>query len=157
MLDRPISLIFGVASLAWIASIFMETTPHARLERTCAPVRWSGNIIGSIAALTSPTAVEKVAEYTDDWDYGCQFTFWRLVYGNDYANSLAKQPPTPGQPTPAPPKAPATPAGQAQSNYKQVYLPSGQLVYQLPDGQYVLPLEIGPATKEPAKPAGEAN
>ena len=94
MFDKPFATLFGCGLFIWIGAILLESTPAARLDVACAPVRWGGNIMGSIAALSdSQKLVEKVAVGTDDVDYGCQFTLWRLVYGKDYAKTLANKQP----------------------------------------------------------------
>lgn len=147
MLDRPFSVLLGVAAFWWVGTIFFETTPHGRLAQTCAPVRWTGNVIGSLAALTSPNSVAQVAEYTDDWDYGCQFTAWRLVYGKAYNEAMAKKGgvlpgdgsgenfPSQNSKEGAPVRSPFSDSAY----YKPTYLPNGQMVYQVPNGQSVPP------------------
>lgn len=87
MFDKPFSVLFGVGLFLWIGSILLESTPQSRLHASCAPVRWSGNLMGSLAALSdSPKFIEKVAVGTDEFDYGCQFTLWRLMYGKAYVD-----------------------------------------------------------------------
>lgn len=87
MLDKPFAVIIGIGMFVYVGAILLESTPNARLVKTCAPVRWTGNIMGSIAALTdSDKLTERISAGTDDFDYGCQFTIWRLMYGKEYAN-----------------------------------------------------------------------
>jgi hypothetical protein len=86
MLDKPFSALIGVGMFLFVGAILLESTPTARLSLTCAPVRWTGNVMGSMAALTdSEKIIERIAQGTDDFDYGCQFTLWRLIYGKDYS------------------------------------------------------------------------
>jgi hypothetical protein len=92
MLDKPFSVLLGIGTLVYVGAILIESTPQSRLNVACGPVRWGGNILGSIAALSdSEKFTEKVASGTDELGYGCEFTLWRLVYGNDYSNYLAKR------------------------------------------------------------------
>lgn len=85
MFDKPLATIFGVGLFLWIGLIMIEGTPSGRLSTACAPVRWGGNIMQSMAALSdSESLIEKVSVGTDEVDYGCQFTLWRLIYGKDY-------------------------------------------------------------------------
>ena len=89
MVENPFTTIVGVALFLFIGSIFMESTPQARLAKTCSPVRWTGNVMGSISALSDSEKVTRnITLGTDEWDYGCQFTLWRLMYGKEYAKAV---------------------------------------------------------------------
>jgi hypothetical protein len=88
MLDKPFSVLIGVGMFLFVGSILMESSPQSRLNMACAPVRWTGNIMGSMAALTdSEKVIDRIAVGTDEFDYGCQFTLWRLIYGKTYTAS----------------------------------------------------------------------
>jgi hypothetical protein len=92
MMENPFTTLIGIGLFLFVGSIFLESTPHARMEKTCAPVRWTGNILVSLAALTeSESSTQKLTSGTDDWDYGCQFTLWRLMYGKEYASSTSER------------------------------------------------------------------
>lgn len=85
--------IIGVAMAAWLLWIAVVTSPKERMERTCAPVVWTGKIGVSMAMLADTS--EKSAKSTADWfegaNYGCQYTLWRLFYEDEWKKETARQ------------------------------------------------------------------
>ncbi len=85
--------IVGFAMMAWIGWIAVVTSAKERMERTCAPVVWTGKVGVSIAMLadTSEKAAKSTADWFDGANYGCQYTLWRLFYEDDWKKEGARQ------------------------------------------------------------------
>lgn len=73
-----------VPAVAFIGYVLLASTPQARMEHTCKPVGWAGNIATSITALISPSTAPKVQYGFDKLEYGCQYSLWRLLYQEEY-------------------------------------------------------------------------
>jgi hypothetical protein len=74
---------FWFAALAaFLGWVMLSTSPNERFIRACAPVRWTGNVTLSIAAVLDPTGEAATKEFFDKSDYVCRYTFWRLFYGH---------------------------------------------------------------------------
>ncbi|EHA15295.1 hypothetical protein HAL1_12289 [Halomonas sp. HAL1] len=74
------STLIGVAILVWVAWIVLATDSSERIERTCQPVLWFGNVATSLTQLTFPKQQETVHETFESADYACRFTVWRLLH-----------------------------------------------------------------------------
>lgn len=81
----------GLGLLFFVLWVFLGSTPSARLERGCAPVAWSGNVVTSLAALATPNYQASAEKWTGTMTYSCEFTGWRLFYSADYNRWLADQ------------------------------------------------------------------
>lgn len=77
----------------WVIAIFVVTSPQARMERTCAPVEWTGKVATSMSMLfnVKEGALIATANAFDNATYGCKFTVWRLFYEEDFKKSQAEQ------------------------------------------------------------------
>ena len=62
--------------------------PEQRIERSCKPVVWMGNVSVSIVQLISYKYQDKAQAAFDGFDYGCRFSVWRLFYEKEYLRSL---------------------------------------------------------------------
>jgi hypothetical protein len=85
---------WGLTFLAFVVWIFMSSNPSIRIERTCKPLAWTGNIITSLTALAVPSQQQRVQKWSRKLDYGCQYTLWRLFYQdryNQYLQELQKK------------------------------------------------------------------
>lgn len=82
--------IWGLTILAFILWIFLGAAPQ-RIERTCAPIGWMGNVTVSLAALVTPNYQKPVQKWFDKFTYGCQYTVWRLFYQDDYLKFVETQ------------------------------------------------------------------
>lgn len=91
MLGIRTTTIVGVALLAWITWIVLATSHDERIERTCQPTLWLGNITTSLVALTVPDYQDQVERAFDSIDYACRYTVWRLIYEDDYLKGTEGQ------------------------------------------------------------------
>ncbi|SFI13384.1 hypothetical protein [Modicisalibacter xianhensis] len=81
------STLIGVAILVWVAWIVLATDSEARIERTCQPVLWVGNVATSLTQLTFNEQQESVHEAFNSADYACRFTVWRLLHEDAWIES----------------------------------------------------------------------
>jgi len=51
MIERPFAFLFGFSLFIFIGWIFLAPTAQGRLQRSCQPVHWVGNVFVSMAAL----------------------------------------------------------------------------------------------------------
>lgn len=86
-----IGQILSVGFIVYLVWILIGGTPSERLERTCAPVRWTENLTLSITALTAAAYQDNVKGTFKNLDYSCQYMFWRMFYEDDYKEALAKE------------------------------------------------------------------
>lgn len=84
--------LIGLAILGWVVSIAVVTSPHERLQKTCAPVTWTGKLGVSFAMLTadSETSARHVQNWFDGATYGCEYTVWRLFWEEDWKKEQAR-------------------------------------------------------------------
>lgn len=82
------STLIGAALLVWVAWIVLATGHDERIERTCQPVLWVGNVFTSLVALTASDYQDTVEGAFESADYGCRYTVWRLVYEDDYLKAV---------------------------------------------------------------------
>ena len=118
MIEKPFAYIFGFGMFIFIGWIFLAPTAEGRLQRSCQPVNWVGNVFVSLAALfggelddgpplrprhrdvlrDGPAgAQEKPADVVtktrrtfDKATYTCRYTLWRLAYEEDYKAAVKK-------------------------------------------------------------------
>lgn len=89
--------IFGffisIAMSAWVILIFVVTNPQERMERTCAPVHWTGKVATSVSMLfnVSESALTSTSNAFDNATYGCKFVVWRLFYEEDFKAEQAER------------------------------------------------------------------
>lgn len=81
------STLIGVAILVWVAWIVLATDSEARIERTCQPVLWFGNVATSLTQLTFNEYQDSVQESFESADYACRFTVWRLLHEDAWIES----------------------------------------------------------------------
>merc|ERR1712138_98615 len=81
------STLIGVAILVWVAWIVLATDSEARIERTCQPVLWFGNVATSLTQLTFNEYQAWVQESFESADYACRFTVWRLLHEDAWIES----------------------------------------------------------------------
>lgn len=82
---------FNLAVLLYIIWVFLGGSPDDRMQRTCQPILWAGNVTQSLTALTLPEYGQSVTKAFDNVDYACQYTLWRLFYEKDFIESLKNQ------------------------------------------------------------------
>lgn len=85
MLVKEIS---GLLLLGFIVWVFLAPNPDTRISRACAPVQWSGNVVTSLAALSTPAFELSVQTGMNKMTYGCEYSIWRLFYQADYNHYL---------------------------------------------------------------------
>lgn len=78
------STLIGVAILVWVAWIVLATDSETRIDRTCQPVLWVGNVATSLTQLTFSEQQDLVHESFESFDYACRFTVWRLLHEDDW-------------------------------------------------------------------------
>lgn len=81
----------GLSLLAFVLWIIMATSPLNRMEHACAPVGWFGNVSVSLVALAAPSYQNDVQKWFDKFEYGCQYTLWRLFYQKEYNAYIESQ------------------------------------------------------------------
>lgn len=93
LLTNIFGAITGVAITAWIGGIFIAGNPADRMDRTCKPVIWTGNITASLTMLASgdPAWTRNVKSSFERADYGCKFSIWRLFYEDDFKLEKASE------------------------------------------------------------------
>jgi hypothetical protein len=122
--------------LAWGFWILWAANPYDRLERACAPLSLSGNLMTSASMLLSPAATKQMDLGVQHAVYGCTFALWRLFYESAYVEqqradaasgprpaaalteNRAVAPPQPRTTEPAPAAAPAAPGATAHGATK---------------------------------------
>lgn len=82
---------WGLLFLAFVGWIFVAGNPSDRIKHACAPIGWTGNVITSLSALVLPSQQTTVDGWFDKFEYGCQYTAWRLIYQEDYNKYLQSQ------------------------------------------------------------------
>jgi hypothetical protein len=58
MIERPFAFLFGFSLFIFIGWIFLAPTAQGRLQRSCQPVHWVGNVFVSMAALFGSAEAE---------------------------------------------------------------------------------------------------
>lgn len=83
--------LISIAMGMWVVGIFVVTNPQERMERTCAPVHWTGKVATSMSMLfnVSEGALTSTSNAFDNATYGCKFTVWRLFYEEDFKTEQA--------------------------------------------------------------------
>lgn len=105
---------WGILFLIFVGWIFIPGQPDTRIAHACRPVGWSGNVVTSLASLVLPAQQARTQHWFDKFEYGCQYTVWRLIYQDEYNTWLAKQKSNPaGKPAGEGAKPPAPPARSA--------------------------------------------
>lgn len=104
---------WGLIFLAFVAWVFVASTPQERIANACRPIGWAGNVVVSVSALVLPSQQATVQGYSNKVEYGCQYLTWRLFYQERYNAWNAQQQTSRTQkqvvpaPAPAPSSAPA--------------------------------------------------
>lgn len=80
--------IFTGLLVLFIAWVILGDGPEQRIERSCKPAVWLGNLSVSIVQLIDPKYQDKTQAAFDSFDYGCRFSVWRLFYEKEYLKSL---------------------------------------------------------------------
>lgn len=109
---------WGILFLIFVGWIFVPGHPTTRIEHACRPVGWGGNVVTSLTSLAVPSQQAVVQRWFDKFEYGCQYTTWRLIYQDEY-NESVQAAGTPASGASAPKKGstaalPAVPAPPAQ-------------------------------------------
>ncbi|MGK0547933.1 hypothetical protein ACSEE7_20795 [Halomonas cupida] len=81
------STLIGVAILVLVAWIVLATDSETRIDRTCQPVLWVGNVATSLTQLTFSEQQDLVHESFESFDYACRFTVWRLLHEDAWIES----------------------------------------------------------------------
>lgn len=106
---------WGILFLLFVGWIFIPGTPNTRIEHACAPIGWSGNVVTSLSALALPNTQQTAQRWFDKFEYGCQYTVWRLIYQDEYNKwAAANNKPLAGQVAKAPAKAASSAASDAE-------------------------------------------
>lgn len=81
MLHKEIA---GLSVLFFLLWIFVASSGGERIQRVCAPLDWTSNIVLSAAALASPDSQHSLAKGADKVVYGCEYIVWRLFYQSGF-------------------------------------------------------------------------
>lgn len=81
MLHKEIA---GLSVLFFLLWIFVASSGGERIQRVCAPLDWTSNIVLSAAALASPDSQHTLAKGADKVVYGCEYIVWRLFYQDGF-------------------------------------------------------------------------
>lgn len=84
--------IWGLTILGFILWIFFTSNPLTRIDRACSPINWAGNVTVSLTALTVPKYQDDMQKWFTKFDYGCQYTIWRLFYQKEYNAAMGIKP-----------------------------------------------------------------
>lgn len=76
--------VFTVVFFVWIFWVLWTNSIYVRLDRACKPIEKAGNITTSVVLLFSKPAARATNKTFMHIDYGCEFTFWRLFFEDDY-------------------------------------------------------------------------
>lgn len=80
--------IFGLAFMVFVVWVVIAASNDARIERTCRPVLWLGNISVSMASLVNSNKEEYVQHIFNKMNYGCRYTIWRLLFEKEYLKAV---------------------------------------------------------------------
>lgn len=108
---------WGILFLVFVGWIFLPGQPNDRIAHACRPIGWTGNVVVSVSSLVLPNNQQVVQRWFDKFEYGCQYTTWRLIYQDDYNKEQAalKEAAAGGKPKaekPAKVEKPEAPAGK---------------------------------------------
>lgn len=103
---------WGLLFLVFVGWVFLAGTPQGRIQNVCRPIGWTGNVVVSLSALVVPDQQSRLQGYFKQFEYGCQFTTWRLFYQEEYNAWLEKN--GGAKPESAAPVNPASPAAQPE-------------------------------------------
>lgn len=81
-------MLLGVPLLFFVFWVFTAPVPQLRIERTCQPINWVGNL-GTSATALATDSTDAAARWSDKLDYSCQYMIWRLLYQKDYNQAVA--------------------------------------------------------------------
>lgn len=93
---------WGLLFLSFVVWILIATTPQDRMAHACRPIGWGGNVMTSLTALVMPSQQQNVQTWFNKFEYGCQYTVWRLFYQDEYNKYMSSQGTTPAQAVSAP-------------------------------------------------------
>jgi hypothetical protein len=82
---------WGILFLIFVGWIFIPGHPTTRIEHACRPIGWGGNVVTSLTSLVLPAQQSTTQNWFDKFEYGCQYTVWRLIYQDEYNKHLAAQ------------------------------------------------------------------
>lgn len=80
---------WGILFLIFVGWIFVPGHPTTRIDHACRPIGWGGNIITSVSSLAMPAQQQTIQKWFDKFEYGCQYTVWRLIYQDQYNQEQA--------------------------------------------------------------------
>lgn len=85
---RKFGAISTILILLFAGYVLIAPSPELRIARTCSPVSWFGNVVESIVLMVYPSAYKGVNQSFYKTTYGCQYTVWRLFYGQEYEQAI---------------------------------------------------------------------
>lgn len=80
---------WGILFLVLVGWIFLPGHPNDRIDHACRPIGWTGNVVTSVSSLVLPNHQQTVQGWFDKFEYGCEYTIWRLIYQDDYNKEQA--------------------------------------------------------------------
>lgn len=81
---KPFSLIFFVAVMVWLGSIFITTDPQERMDRSCVPVQVTDKAATAAMQLIDTGWGQATHQMFQNLHYGCRFVIWRVFYEDDW-------------------------------------------------------------------------
>lgn len=64
--------------------VMLGNSPTEKIERSCEPVLWVGNVVESVFLLADSDWSDDVKETTEEIDYSCRYIIWRAFYEEEY-------------------------------------------------------------------------
>ena len=79
-----------IATVSFVVYVFLADSPQERLDRTCKPIVWGGDMIHSIAGAfnSSASTLASISKYTLKFNNKCEEATWSFFYKDDYMKSL---------------------------------------------------------------------
>jgi hypothetical protein len=77
---KPFSMIFFIAVMVWIGSIFVTSDPQTRIERACVPATFADKVLVAVVQVIHEPYAMGAHEMMLAVEYGCRFTVWKTFY-----------------------------------------------------------------------------
>jgi len=84
--------ILGLGLIGFLLWVVLASTADKRIEHTCQPVLWVGNVLESVILLgVGESEANRIRHFFEEVDYGCRFSVWRFFYGEEYEAKMKVQ------------------------------------------------------------------
>ena len=106
-------MIFFIAVMVWIGSIFFSSDPRTRIDRACVPVTFGDSLMVAVVQVIHEPYAMAVHEMMLSVEYGCKFAVWKTFYEEREGRGQVEQPQNTASPKVSPQ---TTPLGEQQKN-----------------------------------------